>query len=453
MVMSGQDYLASLSDGRCIYIDGRRVTDLAAHPVLKQPIAQAARSFDEHFTGNATDISPLLFNAPAASDTDGIGDLLASTTLTCCMTLLTAADRVAEVRPEGAKAARAFVERVRRLDLRWTECITDAKGDRSLSPTKQSDRDAYLRVVERRPDGLVIRGAKLHVSLAAIGHELMVIPTKAMKPGEEDYAIACSVPVNAVGVSIVVVGDPPAGDLRDFPIAALKYTPQCFVIFDDVLVPYDRVFLDGEVEHAATFAHALGLWLRAKALKGMVRETDMMVGLAQLAAEGNGLAKVSHIREKISDMVIHATLVRATMEASIATGTRQTDGTILPNELYTNAGKYLAAGERGLMVRHLLDIAGGSALTVPATADFEQPEIGELLRKYMTGAPTVDGLDRAALFRVIRDMAVSAHAGQTMMGRLQGGGGLHAQRIVTRGRYDMERAKDLARELVLPSLR
>jgi 4-hydroxybutyryl-CoA dehydratase/vinylacetyl-CoA-Delta-isomerase len=400
MLLTGAQYRASLQDGRRVYIQGERVEDLAGHPVLAGPLDHAA----------------------AASD----------------------ATRIAAVRPHGAAAIRAYVDKLRREDLRLTECITDAKGDRALPPAKQADPDSYLRVVERRPDGVVIRGAKLHVSLAAIGHELMVIPTKAMKADEGDFAIACAVPANAAGVKMVVVGEPPQGDPRDWPVAARKYVPQCFVLFEDVFVPNDRIFLDGEVEHAATFAHALGLWLRASTLNGMARDADVMVGLAQLAAEANGLAKVPHIREKISDMVLHATLVRATVEASMATGTISPDGSILPNELYTNAGKYLAAADHGLMVRHLVDIAGGSALTVPSSLDFDNPETGDLLRKYMAGGPGIDGMDRARLFHAIRDMTVSAQAGRTAIGRLQGGGGLYAQRVVTRGRYDMANAKRLA---------
>jgi 4-hydroxybutyryl-CoA dehydratase/vinylacetyl-CoA-Delta-isomerase len=128
----------------------------------------------------------------------------------------------------------------------------------------------------------------------------------------------------------------------------------------------------------------------------------------------------------------------------MATGTRQDDGTILPNELYTNTGKYLGAAERGLMVRHLLDIAGGSALTAPSNRDFENPETGDFLRKYMGTKPGVDGLYRTRLFHAIRDMTVSAHGGRLAIGGLQGAGGLYAGRIVTRGRYDMNRAKTLA---------
>ena len=112
-------------------------------------------------------------------------DPLSSTSYSSLMTLLTSADRIAEIRPDGSDAIRDYVKEIQRRDLRVVECITDAKGDRGKRPSQQEDQDAYLRVVEQRSDGVVVRGAKLHISSAAIAHELMTIPTKAMKPGDK----------------------------------------------------------------------------------------------------------------------------------------------------------------------------------------------------------------------------------------------------------------------------
>jgi 4-hydroxybutyryl-CoA dehydratase/vinylacetyl-CoA-Delta-isomerase len=448
-MLTGAEYRASLADGRRVYADGQLVEDVASHPDFAVPVATAATGYDRFWKPEGG-VNAFLKPPESAEELRQHGkvhtDQLTHGAFTCLMTLLTAADRISEARPQGSEAIRAFVDDALRRDIRMVETITDAKGDRSLPPGKQADPDAYLRVVERRRDGVVIRGAKLHVSLAAMAHEMMVIPTKAMKPNEGDYAIACAVPLNAPGVKTVSVGTPPRGDLRDSPIGAIRYNPQCFVIFEDVFVPAERVFLDGETEHAASFAHALGLWLRAGSLARAADEADAMVGMAQLVAEANGLEKIPHIREKITDMALHATIVRATYEASMSDGKVQPNGLVLPNEVYANAGKYVAAAEHGLMIRHLLDIAGGSALTAPSNADFENPETGDLLRKYMATKPEVDGLYRARLFHAVRDLTVSAYAGYHVSGQLLGGGGLNAQRVVMRGRYDLDRARQLARE-------
>jgi len=268
-----------------------------------------------------------------------------------------------------------------------------------------------------------------------------------MKPDEAPYAIACGVAVDTPGVKIVNSGSLPAGiDFRDHPFSHDDFISHGFVIFDDVFVPNERVFLDGETEHAATFAHSLGLWIRASGLAGMADEADMLVGFAQLIAEANGLERVVHIREKIADMVLHATLLRATLEASLAKAQTLADGSVVPDELYTNAGKYIGAAEHNLMIRHLHDIAGGSAYTVPSSMDLENPETGALLAKYMKGRDPLSGEYRLRLFQAIRDLTISTTGVYKTVAHLLGGGGLFAQRVVMRGRYDIERAKVLALE-------
>jgi 4-hydroxybutyryl-CoA dehydratase/vinylacetyl-CoA-Delta-isomerase len=445
-MMTGAEYRASLDDGRSIFFEGERVEDVASHPILGPAVDVVARCYD-HFHSTAPGAQSPLMGVPRSADDLRSripllhdADLVAHVTYQSIMTLTTAASRIGD--PRYAERVAAFVAEVQRRDLRVTECITDAKGDRSRSPGQQSDPDAYTRVVERRKDGVVIRGAKLHISGACLGHELMVIPTKAMKPGEEAYAIACAVPVNTSGVKIVNTSYAPRhADTRDFPISAKSNCPEGFVIFDDVFVPTERIFLDGEVKHAAVFAHSLGLWERLGGLSFLADEADQLVGFAQLIAEANGLAREAHVREKISEMIIHATLVRATLEAAISHCGFGSDGTAYPDELYTNAGKYHGAANYNLMVRHLHDIAGGSVLTAPGIADLENNEVGPLVRKYMAGADGIDGERRLRLFHAIRDLTADAYGGWKFVTNIQAGGGLYAQRIVTRKHYDLEGAK------------
>jgi 4-hydroxybutyryl-CoA dehydratase/vinylacetyl-CoA-Delta-isomerase len=361
------------------------------------------------------------------------------------MTLLTAADRIEAQLPDNAARIRSWVEDAQQRDVRITQCITDAKGDRSRRAGNQDDPDAYVRVVERRDDGVVIRGAKLHISAASMGHELMTIPTKSMRPGEEDYAIAAMVPVNAPGVKIVnTTYAPRHEDKRDFPISGRQHTPEGFVIFDDVFVPNERVFLDGVAEFASVFAHSLGLWERLGGLSGMASGYDRLIGFAQLISEANGLDKVGHIKEKISEMMINATLIRASLEAAIENCSITSDGAAFPNELYTNVGKYHGAANYSLMVRHLHDIAGGSVLTAPGMADLENEETGHLIRKYMSTMQSVDGTYRTRLFHAIRDTTADALGGWSAVTNIQAGGGLYAQRIVSRMHYDLEQAKRMA---------
>ncbi|HEX7035634.1 MAG TPA: 4-hydroxyphenylacetate 3-hydroxylase N-terminal domain-containing protein [Pseudomonadales bacterium] len=451
-MMTGDQYRESLNDGRETYFEGKPVDNVAAHPMLKITVDSAAAGYDRFYDPTPGAIGAFMKVPGSAKELreqvelhESV-DLLTHVTYASIMTLLTAADRIEAVLPENAARIRAYVKDAQQRDIRITQCITDSKGDRSRRPSRQDDPDHYVRVIERRDDGVVIRGAKLHISAASMGHELMTIPTKSMKPGEEQYSIACMVPVNAPGVKIInTTYAPRHEDTRDFPISGNHHTPEGFVIFDDVFVPNERVFLAGEhPELAGVFAHSLGLWERLGGLAGMARSYDALVGFAQLISEANGLDRVSHIREKISEMLINATLIRATLEAAIEHCHITSDGAAFPDELYTNAGKYHGAANWSLMVRHLHDIAGGSVLTAPAIADLENDRVGHLARKYMGTLQSVDGLYRTRLFHAIRDYTADAFGGWQAVTNIQAGGGLYAQRLVSRLHYDMERAKRTA---------
>ncbi|MCP3988823.1 MAG: 4-hydroxyphenylacetate 3-hydroxylase, partial [Actinomycetia bacterium] len=393
-------------------------------------------------------VSPLLGVPQSADDLRELIPLLhdagmmAHVTSTSIQTLKTAAGRMTEMKPDYLERIGMYIEEAQRGDVRITQCITDAKGDRSRPPAKQDDLDSYVRVVDRQRDGVVIRGAKLHITGASFGHDLLTIPTKAMKAGEEDWSIGCIVPVNAEGVRIInTTYAPRHEDVRAFPISGRYHYPEGFVIFDDVFVPHERVFLDGETAYAAVFAHSLGLWERLGGLSAFVEEADQLVGLAQLVAEANGTAGIAHVKEKISELIIHATLIRSTLEAAISNCQVGPEGAAFPSELYVNAGKFHAAANYNQMVRHLHDIAGGAVLTSPVPADFENPEVGALARKYMSAGNEVDGEYRARLMHTIRDLTADAYGGWKFVTNIQAGGGLYAQRIVTRRHYDLDGAK------------
>ena len=451
---TGIEYRQSLRDGRETFFEGRQVEDMEAVPALAVAVDQVADGYDKFYSAAPGARNPLM-EAPRSPDEmrERIPmlhevDLLLNVTYQSLMTLLTAAPKLEKSAPDCYERIQHYVEQTIRDDIRIAECITDAKGNRSLPPSKQPDPDMYVRVVARKSDGLVIRGAKLHISGASFGHDLMVMPTKNMKSGEEDYAVACAVPVNSPGVRIVnVTPHPRTDDVRHFPISSKRSMPDGFVIFDEVFVPYERVFLDGQGQYAAVFAHSLGLWERLGGMSAMVRQADEMVGLATLVAEANGLLGVSHIREKIDEMAIHATMLRAGLEAALTHAHTTPEGYCFPDELFTNAAKYTGAANFNLMVRHLHDIAGGAVITMPSLGDLENDKVGDQLRKYISTGPEVDAEYRMKLFHAIRDMTADSYGGWHLVTSIQAGGGLYAQRLVTRKHYDFDRARALAAEL------
>ena len=235
-----------------------------------------ARGYDKYYDPAPGATSPLLMVPRSGDDLRALipmlhdAGMMAHVTSTSIQTLKTAAGRMHDVQPDYIERMDAYIDEAQHRDVRITQCITDAKGDRSRPPAKQDDPDMYVRVVDRQRDGVVIRGAKLHITGASFGHDLLTIPTKAMKAGEEDWSIGCIVPVNAEGVKIInTTYAPRHADVRAFPVSGHSHYPEGFVIFDDVFVPNERMFLDGETAYAAVFAHSLGLWERLGGLSAM----------------------------------------------------------------------------------------------------------------------------------------------------------------------------------------
>lgn len=452
-MMSREAYLASLDDGRRIFAEGEEIKDLGSHPQFVQAIELVAAGYERYYEPGEDACGPYFAVPHSREEMKGLleellaWDMVTVTTSQGLLALLTAAARIRPFSDEYAGRIEAYFAYCKDNDLRCVQAITDAKGDRRLAPGAQDDPDSYVRIVERRPDGVVVRGAKLHISSAAVSHELVVMPTKKMKAGEEDYAIACGIPVNSPGVKIVNTSFAPRDRHQDFPVSSRHNMPEGFVILDDVFVPNERVFLAGEVEHSATFAHSLGLWERLGATAHLAEYGDTLVGLAQLIAEANGTERISHIREKIAEMVIYATLVRAGLEAAIANAEASPEGWYFPSELFTNAAKHHGAAEFSTMVKHLHDIGGGSIVTAPSISDLEHDEVGPFIRKYMATKEGIDGEYRTRLFHAIRDFTADAYGGWQLVTMLQSGGGLYAQRLVARKHYPMDQAKKLALKL------
>jgi len=451
-MMTGDEYLASLRDGRRIFLDGRQVADVTADPSLGAAARVVARGYDALRQPGPGARNPVFAVPRTVEDLRARCRLLIDHDVTLslsavAMALLTSAAALSEADPGAGERIGVWFDDCARRDVRFAELITDAKGDRALPPSGQDDPDLYVRVVDRDRRGVVIRGAKFHITAGPLVHELVVLPTKRMRPGEEAYAIACAVPADAPGVTQITSSHGGHGHPRDTPVSRAVALPDSMVVFDDVHVPHERVFLDGDVQRSAVVAHALGLWERLSGVAHMAHLGDQLAGLAQLMAEANGTASMAHIKDKVTEIVLYATMTAACLEAALGNVTATPDGMLVPSELYTNAGKLHAASGYALMVRHLHDIAGGTVVTGPSFADLENPETGPMVEKYLRGAAGVSAEQRLALFHTIRNLTADGWGGREAVSWLQSGGGLFAQRTVTRHHYDMAGAVRAARRL------
>jgi 4-hydroxybutyryl-CoA dehydratase/vinylacetyl-CoA-Delta-isomerase len=450
-IRTGDDYRSSLRDGRVIYFDGQLVEDVTVHPRFQSAVEVTARGYDQGLDLSGRSSFPatemeLREQVETFTNVQAQIDLLGATTFSALLGIETAADRLADDLPEYAQRINNFVAWSRRHNRRCVPTITDAKGDRSTGPMKQSDPDQYVRVVGSDENGIVIRGAKLHIRGAAILHDLLVLPTKKMSPGEEEWAVACAVPVSTPGVEILNAGwhVPPQRDSY-YPYSRNRTIPVGLVVFNDVYVPMERVFLLGEIQHSATLVHAFGTWDRIISASMMAADAHMYVGLAQLLAEANGVDRTWHVRDKITEIVLHATMIRAGVEAAIANAELTSSGYLAPAELYTNAAKHYASINLTRVMTLVQDLAGGSIVNAPMPGDLEGAHVGELVKKYMQGPDGISGEYRTRLMYAARDVVADWFAGHTQVLGLHGAGGPYAQRLVARKNYPVSDAKSVAR--------
>lgn len=451
---SSAEYAASLRDGRRVYIDGQRVADVTTHDRLAAAVAWVGEGYDR-VLASGHEVHPLFRPSRSKDDLrervrmtveDTAGtDLTVSTTSSSLFALLTArADLAQQDSAYGDRIDRYFAY-VRDNDLRVAEGITDSKGMRTRKPLEQDDPGQYVRVVDRTPDGVILEGAKLHVSGAPIVHEILVMPTKRFGPGEEDYAIACAIPVDTEGVHVLSASYAPhGGDARDYPVSSRHSMPEGFVVLDRVFVPNERIFLDGEVAVSARIVHALGLWERLGGLTHLSMNGDELLGLGLLAAEANGVQRVPHVKEKLSEIAIYTTILRGMLEAAIESCGSTADGLVYPGDLMTNAGKYYGASNYSSMVARLHDIAGGIVVTAPSMAQFDDPATAGYMERFVGTSDAVSGQYRAALMHAIRDVSADALGGWRNVTKLMSGGGMMAQRLVTMKHYDLKGARERA---------
>ena len=459
-LMTAAQYRASLNDGRVIYWGGEKITDVVNHPRFQVPIAVAARDYADDDPELAPNITYRTEDGGTAHRVYQVPSTTAELEMRLelgrhmsivggvtgvYMALLQVKNRLGAINPRFAHNIERMYLYARDNDLRAAEVITDAKGDRSKKAHEQVDPDLYVRIVERRADGIVVRGAKLHITGAALVHELVVMPTKSMRPEEADYAVAFSIPVNAPGVRIINRSFAPA-ELNefDYPASARHSMPEGFVIFDDVFVPWDRVFLAGEWQLAGAFAAALGLWERTLGLVIAHHEAEVMTGLAQLVAEQQGKDRDAHVQDTIAELICYTETIRMGLDYAVRHYESTADGMLHPNTLGINVTKYYYASHFHEMVKHLHDVAGGLVITLPEEAELRHPEAGAYLRKYLAVRADTDIEARMRVFSLIRDLTADAYGGWNLVTALQAGGGLKAQRIMMARTFDMGHARQAA---------
>ena len=350
-----------------------------------------------------------------------------------------------------------WLERFQAEDLVASCAQTDVKGERLKRPSEQTDPDMYVHVVEEKSDGIVVRGSKVHISEASISDEILVVPTRALKKGEEGYAVAFAVPSDYEGVKQVVhFHNLRRRDhyQRGF---STGYTDS-YVIFDDCFVPWERVFLCGETQHGGIAALLFALFHRHSYSGCKPAMLDYVIGLAALAAEINGIEKTPHVREMLSQLIMTGELGYAAGYTASDLGrpevympgmgaVRYGPGSYIPHSIYANVGRCLS-GEAVFHEQEILcNIAGGLPATFPYEKDLANPETRALLEKYINRNPKIPVEEQIKFWLSFIDFALSGSAGSMLYGAYHGGGSPIMEQIAITSQYDIESRKDIARAL------
>ncbi len=345
-----------------------------------------------------------------------------------------------------------FMKYVQDNDLAVDGCMTDARGDRSKSPGQQDDPDAYLRVVERREDGVVVRGCKLHQTGMINSHEMLVMPNNALKEGEEDWAIAFAVPIDTPG--IIYVYGRQSCDTRKLEGGDIdsgnKYFggQEVMTIFEDVFVPNDRIFMDGEVDFAGMLVERFAGYHRQSYGGCKVGVGDTLIGAAKAIVDYQGAAKASHVRDKIIEMChLNETLYSSGIACS-AEGRKTAAGNYLIDVLLANVCKQNVTRFPYELARIAQDLAGGYIVTMPSEKDFNiQGKVGDLVKKYSTTNSEVPYEYRQRMLRFIENLTMGCAAVGYLTESMHGAGSPQAQRIMIGRLVDLEHRKELAERL------
>ncbi len=473
MIRSVEQYLESLKDDRVLYCLGERVRDVTTHPLLRNVIRSASMDYffpndpkyhdlfvaknEEGEAVNALFISP-----KSAEDLLKRREVFLTTwrtgggTQLHCMGIdaLEASKVVAErmdrrLGTQYGERVEAYRKYLQRGDLGITGAMTDVKGDRSLRPSKQEGhQDYYVRVVDRQTEGIVVRGAKMHISSTPGANEAIVMPCRAHGEEDKDYAVVFATPLNAEGIKLIA-SEPPmreSGEAGawDYPVTTAygHGTSECMIVFDDVFVPWDRVFLCGEWKFSRDVTYAFATFHRLFGVCRMTTELEMLAGVAALVAEYNGVEKVSHIRDKLAWLAMYAEAVGVIGKASCLECERQPDSDVVsPNTIYTNTAKYLFADNYHQAVKTAHDICGGIADTVPTYGDWTNPETRPWIEKYLGGKAGIPTEHRLRAIRLLKDLT-NPHF---QIGSIHGEGSLAAQRMFVYAGADWGKYKAAAK--------
>ena len=476
IMMTAQQYEESLRRlNLVVYMFGKRVENVVDDPIIRPSMKAVAKTYElahrpehedimtatSHITGKKVNrFTHIHQNTGDLVKKSKMGRLLGRET-GCCFQRCVGMDALnalsivtfdidTKYGTEYYKRFLKYLEYIQENDFTVDGAMTDPKGDRSLPPHKQPDPDQFMHVVEERKDGIVVRGAKVHQTGAVNSHEIIVMPTVSMREEDSDYAISFALPSDAKGITYIMGRQ--SCDTRKLEGGSMDQGNLLFgghealVVFDDVFVPWDRVFMYKEYEFSRQLVEQFAAYHR-QSYACKVGVGDVLIGAAQTAAEYNGVEKASHVRDKIVEMNhLNETLYCGCI-ACASEGHKEPSGTYCVNILLANVHKHNVTRFPYEISRLAQDIAGGLMVTMPSEKDLESPETGKWLEKYFKAIPDVSTKNRMHILRLIENLTLGTAATNYLTESMHGAGSPQAQRIMITRRVNMPEKQRAARRL------
>ncbi|MGD2269031.1 MAG: 4-hydroxyphenylacetate 3-hydroxylase N-terminal domain-containing protein [Desulfobacterales bacterium] len=455
---NGAEYMESLTKlNPLIYYKGKKIEDVTRHPATAPHVRAAAMTYSlanqDEYRDLATATSHLTGHVISRFTHvhQNIEDLLKKIKLLrvlgqktgTCFQRCVGFDGINAVYSAAyevdQKHGTDYLERfkdwltyIQDENLMVVGAMTDPKGDRSKAPADQSDPDQYVHVVERRDDGVVIRGAKLHMTGGVNSHEILVMPTAALDERSKDYAVVGAVPVDAPGITMIFgrqASDSRRDNLERIDVGKPRFGAvggEAVIVFDDVFIPRERIFLDGETEFAGTIVYRFAAHHRANYGACKTGLMDVLTGAVGYLSQLQGTAKGSHVRDKVTEMIhLNETLYSSSIACS-AEGRPTPSGAYMVDTMLANVCKHNVTRFHFEVARLATDLAGGFIATMPSEYDLKSEEVGHLVKKYFSGVADFRTEDRIKIGRLIEAMT----GGTAMIESMHGAGSPQAQRIM-----------------------
>ncbi len=472
---NGAEYIESLKTLKpVIYYLGKKIEDVTEHPATSPHVRAAAMTYalasqDEykdlatatsHLTGRTISrFTHVHQNVEDLIKKVKLLRILGQKTGTCfqrCVGFDGINATFSTIYEMDQKHGTDYLERFKKWLIRIQDenlmvvgAMTDPKGDRSKGPAEQEDPDQYVHVTERRDDGIVIRGAKLHMTGAVNSHEILIMPTAAMNEASKDYAVICSVPIDAPGITMIF-GRQANDSRRDFKETIDVGKPsfgvvggEAVIAFEDVFVPWENVYMDGQTDFTGMIVQRFAAHHRANYGACKTGLMDVLTGAVTYLAQSQGTAKGSHVRDKVTEMIHLSETLYSSSIACSAEGQPTPSGAYMVDTMLANVCKHNVTRFHFEVARLAIDLAGGFIATLPSEYDLRDEDVGPLVKKYFSGVAGIPVEDRIKIGRLIEAMT----GGTAMVESMHGAGSPQAQRIMIFREGDLNKKVKLAKAL------